>query len=147
MPILCTTFPGRISTVICQFVNGILLWRATVDFFIGFIKIYLYIRKKGLENHIIKAKYLIGNKVITEFDIMLNTAFDNVTEVGLIALSFLYFLSVKVISHKPSIYLYAFSRFYTTFTNFSMKYHLMCKVYTNVGGINSYTMFVHLYVR
>ena len=25
--------------------------------------------------------------------------------------------------------------FYTTFTNFSMKYHLMCKVYTDVGGI------------
>ena len=24
---------------------------------------------------------------------------------------------------------------YTTFTNFSMKYHLMCKVYTDVGGI------------
>ena len=22
-----------------------------------------------------------------------------------------------------------------TFTNFSMKYHLMCKVYTDVGGI------------
>ena len=54
--------------------------------------------------------FIIGNKVITEFDSMLNTAFDNVTEVGLNALSFLYFLSVKVISHKPSIYLYAFSR-------------------------------------
>ena len=25
--------------------------------------------------------------------------------------------------------------FYTTFTNFSMEYHLMCKVYTDVGGI------------
>ena len=24
---------------------------------------------------------------------------------------------------------------YTTFTNFSMKYHLMCKFYTDVGGI------------
>ena len=24
---------------------------------------------------------------------------------------------------------------YTTFTNFSMKYHVMCKVYTGVGGI------------
>ena len=24
---------------------------------------------------------------------------------------------------------------YTTFTNFSMKYHLMCNVYTDVGGI------------
>ena len=24
---------------------------------------------------------------------------------------------------------------YTTFTNFSMEYHLMCKVYTDVGGI------------
>ena len=24
---------------------------------------------------------------------------------------------------------------YTTFTNFNMKYHLMCKVYTDVGGI------------
>ena len=31
---------------------------------------------------------------------------------------------------------------YTTFTNFSMKY-----LYTDVGGINSYTMFVNLYVR
>ena len=27
------------------------------------------------------------------------------------------------------------NRFYTTFTNFNMKYHLMCKVYTDVGGI------------
>ena len=26
-------------------------------------------------------------------------------------------------------------RFYTTFTNFSMKYLVMCKVYTDVGGI------------
>ena len=25
--------------------------------------------------------------------------------------------------------------YYTTFTNFSMIYHLMCKVYTDVGGI------------
>ena len=25
--------------------------------------------------------------------------------------------------------------FYTTFTNFGMKYLLMCKVYTDVGGI------------
>ena len=25
---------------------------------------------------------------------------------------------------------------YTIFTNFSMIYHLMCKVYTDVGGIN-----------
>ena len=24
---------------------------------------------------------------------------------------------------------------YTTFTNLSMEYHLMCKVYTDVGGI------------
>ena len=24
---------------------------------------------------------------------------------------------------------------YTTFTNFSMKYLMMCKVYTDVGGI------------
>ena len=28
-----------------------------------------------------------------------------------------------------------FSTIYTTFTNFSMKYHLMCKVYTDVDGI------------
>ena len=28
-----------------------------------------------------------------------------------------------------------FRLIYTTFTNFSMKYHLMCKVYTDVGGI------------
>ena len=33
---------------------------------------------------------------------------------------------------------------YTTFTNFSTKYHVMCKVYTDKGGIKSYTMFVHL---
>ena len=26
-------------------------------------------------------------------------------------------------------------RFHTTFTNFSMQYHLMCMVYTDVGGI------------
>ena len=26
--------------------------------------------------------------------------------------------------------------FYTTFTNFSTKYLVMCKVYTDVGGIN-----------
>ena len=38
---------------------------------------------------------------------------------------------------------------YTAFTNFSMEYLVMCKVYTDVhvGGINSYTMSVHLYVR
>ena len=36
---------------------------------------------------------------------------------------------------------------YTTLTNFSSKYPKMCKVYTDEGGINSYTMFVHLYVR
>ena len=24
---------------------------------------------------------------------------------------------------------------YTTFADFSMKYHLMCKVYTDIGGI------------
>ena len=27
------------------------------------------------------------------------------------------------------------SNIYTTFTNFSMEYHLMCRVYTDVGGI------------
>ena len=27
------------------------------------------------------------------------------------------------------------SRYYTTFTNFSMTYLVMCKVYTDVGGI------------
>ena len=26
-------------------------------------------------------------------------------------------------------------RYYTTFTNFSMKYHLVCKVYTDLGGL------------
>ena len=36
---------------------------------------------------------------------------------------------------------------YTTFTNFSMRYLVMCKVYTDVGDINSYNMFVHLHVR
>ena len=34
-----------------------------------------------------------------------------------------------------------------TLTNFSTKYLVMCKVYTDVGGIKSYTMFIHLYVR
>ena len=34
---------------------------------------------------------------------------------------------------------------YTTLpTNFSTKYLVLCKVYTDVGGKNSYTMFVHL---
>ena len=33
------------------------------------------------------------------------------------------------------IYKKDFIQLYTTFTNFSMKYHLMCKVYTDVGGI------------
>ena len=28
-----------------------------------------------------------------------------------------------------------YNSFYTTFTNFSMKYLVMCKVYTNIGGI------------
>ena len=27
------------------------------------------------------------------------------------------------------------ARNYTTFTKFSVEYHLMCKVYTDVGGI------------
>ena len=35
---------------------------------------------------------------------------------------------------------------YTTFSNFSMKYIVMCNVYTDVGGIKMYTMFVYLYV-
>ena len=30
---------------------------------------------------------------------------------------------------------HSFNKIYTTFTNFSMEYHLMCKVYTDVGGI------------
>ena len=38
-----------------------------------------------------------------------------------------YALFVKPI--YPKLY------FYTTLTNFSMEYHLMCKVYTGVGGI------------
>ena len=42
--------------------------------------------------------------LITDID-MLNTAFDNVTEVGLIALSLLYYISVKAISHKHTKYL------------------------------------------
>ena len=36
---------------------------------------------------------------------------------------------------------------YTTLTNLSMNYLVMCNVYTGVGGIKCYTMFVHLYVR
>ena len=35
----------------------------------------------------------------------------------------------------------------TILTNFSMKYLVMCKVYSDVGDINSYAMFVHMYVR
>ena len=38
-------------------------------------------------------------------------------------------------------------RIYTIFTNFSMQYLVICKVYTGICGKNSYTMFVHLYVR
>ena len=34
--------------------------------------------------------------------------------------------------------------FYTTFNDFSMKYLVMCNVYTDIGGKNSFTMFVHL---
>ena len=34
-----------------------------------------------------------------------------------------------------SISLTLYSLIYTTFTNFSMKYLVMCKVYTDVGGI------------
>ena len=37
--------------------------------------------------------------------------------------------------------------YYTTLTNFSTKYLVMCKVYTDLSGINSSKMFVHLYVR
>ena len=36
---------------------------------------------------------------------------------------------------------------YTTLTNISTEYLMMFKVYKDVGGINSYIMFVHLYVR
>ena len=36
---------------------------------------------------------------------------------------------------------------YTIFTNFSMYFIVVCRVYTVLGGINSYTMFVHLYVE
>ena len=32
------------------------------------------------------------------------------------------------------------TRHYTTLTDFSMKYLVICKVYTDVGGINSYTI-------
>ena len=32
---------------------------------------------------------------------------------------------------------YVFKRFYTTLTNFSTKYLVMCKVYTDVGDIKS----------
>ena len=42
---------------------------------------------------------------------------------------------------------YSNIQFFTTFTNFTMKCLVVCKVYTDVGGINSYTMYVHLYVR
>ena len=38
-------------------------------------------------------------------------------------------------------------RVYTTVTNFITKYHVMYKVYTDVGGIKDYTMLVHLYLR
>ena len=37
--------------------------------------------------------------------------------------------------------------FYTTLTNLSTNYLMMCKVYTDVAGIKSYNMFVHRYVR
>ena len=35
----------------------------------------------------------------------------------------------------------------TNYTTFTTKYLMMCKVYTDEGGIISYTMFVYLYVR
>ena len=41
-------------------------------------------------------------------------------------------LIVIVYSQMPLINANAM---YTTFTNFSMEYHLMCKVYTDVGAI------------
>ena len=53
-------------------------------------------------------------------------------------------------STKRFIHKWIFSEIkvnYTTFTNFSMKYFVMYNAYTDVSGINSYTMFVHLYVR
>ena len=34
--------------------------------------------------------------------------------------------------------------YYTTFTNFSMKYHLMCKVCTDVGGIIKLMDYLHV---
>ena len=36
--------------------------------------------------------------------------------------------------------------YYNTLTNFSTEYLMVCKIYTDVGGVNSYTKFVHLYV-
>ena len=36
---------------------------------------------------------------------------------------------------KQLVYFIRTTLIYTTLTNFSMKYHLMCKVYTDVGGI------------
>ena len=35
---------------------------------------------------------------------------------------------------------------YVFLTNFRTKYLMLCKFYTDVGGINSYTMCDHLYV-
>ena len=40
-----------------------------------------------------------------------------------------------------------FANFYTSLTSFSMNYLVVCKVYTDIGGINSYTMIFHLYLR
>ena len=40
--------------------------------------------------------------------------------------------NITMVNHDDSIAMII----YTTFTNFSMKYSMMCKVYTDVGGIN-----------
>ena len=45
---------------------------------------------------------------------------------------FIRFRSHDQKDHEPK---YGKTLPYTTFTNFSMEYHLMCKVYTDVGGI------------
>ena len=51
----------------------------------------------------------------------------------------MYFIILEhVVLYKVEAIFYLidlYNMFYTTFTNFSMKYFVMCKVYTDVGGI------------
>ena len=65
---------------------------------------------------------LAKNSEFTVCDLLLNLWLEA------ISINSLYFVEIKEKTSKVT-------KIYTTFTNFSMKYYLMCKVYTDVGGI------------